>query len=478
MGTISDAKPIGRGILTKTTWGVVVGVLILALLKQADLFAELTPLFLSQALGLLGVSSEANAGTLIVAGREVPWSSECSGFNAALLLMSVTLWVNRRSGLSLGLGLRLGGVLLSAFILNIGRVLTILAYRGLRHPVEESPELHMLIGFLWMLPVLPWLVPKADRSSDRQHGWIEMLTLCVVFALLCPMLEGPGALWVGATTLAMLSLHRGMGDEGPPGMVWILAFAVAAVMIWNTSMDSLWLPWILLNPWTLPLKRSTVFVALTLLPGTVPVFAMRFEFQLLAVAGLAYVIWIGSNRQTGASRFVQEAMEATRPSLSGGLCAGILLLAPFYGAAIPVPKLEQAPLPNGCMIQKIETHAYSVRLPIQRESLQIFWFTGSGSDRHHSLVVCMKYRGVDLEPKDREETLWTDGTLWYREYYLCDSKLLATYSEYLAATLIPKSDKGVHVIMTSPRTETPRETFLAETDDLATRLVRDHWRRP
>ena len=48
-------------------------------------------------------------------------------------------------------------------------------------------------------------------------------------------------------------------------------------------------------------------------------------------------------------------------------------------------------------------------LPGQPDNIGPFWYLPSGSQRHHTLKVCMKHRGIELRPASENSTVMTDG---------------------------------------------------------------------
>ena len=99
------------------------------------------------------------------------------------------------------------------------------------------------------------------------------------------------------------------------------------------------------------------------------------------------------------------------------------------------------------------------------------WYEAFGDGRHHTLKVCMRYRGIELHAASTAPEIMTDGTTWYSQFFIQQGRLIPSYTEYLAATSFPLSTPGTHIIMTAANESWSQERFAREVSKLATRLT-------
>jgi len=102
--------------------------------------------------------------------------------------------------------------------------------------------------------------------------------------------------------------------------------------------------------------------------------------------------------------------------------------------------------------------------------VNLAWYEPSRDGRHHTLEVCLRYRGVTLLPTTHGAVM-TDGKSWLREYFLLGDELVLDYRTYLRRTLLPFSRAGVHVIAVGPRAGMSAEAFAAESEVVMRQLV-------
>ena len=87
--------------------------------------------------------------------------------------------------------------------------------------------------------------------------------------------------------------------------------------------------------------------------------------------------------------------------------------------------------------------------------------------------MCLKYRGIELTEVEGSPLVLTDGTHWFREFFLQDGHLLPDYPAYVRSTFIPWSDPGVHLIFVSAKeAQTPAE-FSAACEALARKFYEE-----
>ena len=126
--------------------------------------------------------------------------------------------------------------------------------------------------------------------------------------------------------------------------------------------------------------------------------------------------------------------------------------------------------PLGVMAREIDSNSYHIRLLGQPPDVDLTWYGPYGEGRHHTLKVCMRYRGVFLRPSDESPAVMSDGHRWMREFFLQGSNLLLSYPEYLRRTFSPFSPPGIHIIATAPQESMTAESFAEVSERLAWQL--------
>ncbi|MCF7734425.1 MAG: archaeosortase/exosortase family protein, partial [Akkermansiaceae bacterium] len=166
---------------------LVAGGLIFALLQVArttDVLSWLTRPAAAAVLAIFG-SGAADHGSHLVIGRlQVPWTRDCAGFDVLLVLWGLILWTSRHDPVSWRFWLRLAAAIPAAVVANIARVLTIVVWRQAFYPAVESPQMHYFMGFLWLLPLLAFFVPRGGRPS-LQYA-VETGLLAAALSLAAP----------------------------------------------------------------------------------------------------------------------------------------------------------------------------------------------------------------------------------------------------------------------------------------------------
>ena len=447
---------------------------IFALLQLANLTELLSslsrPLVTETAL-LFGINA-VNRGTDIVLGSIVlPWTQDCSGVNTLIILWGVTLWANRHKSPNLTLVLRLIMCLPAALVANMLRIFTLAAYRYIFYPAWESEELHYFVGFLWLLPFLFLFIDDFRRMSRSR--WIEIIHLSLVLALIAPIIFAPGGSLVALASLFFLAHtqtnHAIAGKTSIAYLVWI----GAAFMIALSSMESLWIPWLLLCPRLVPWRIVFSWTGLIILSGTIPVLAMHSEWQLVVGVALAYrtVLIIRSGQEKPSTR--KTEIHGTELSL-----LALLGLAPFsLSAIISLAHPVEIP-PAGLMTRQITMNSYQVNLTGQPADIRMYWYGAYGDGRHHSLASCMRFRGVELEAVPEQPDVMTGGGMLMKDFYIHDGKLLDTYSDYLLASFSPFSAPGVHIILDAPVNSMSATYFSNKSTQLAKRIYTSYKKAP
>lgn len=122
------------------------------------------------------------------------------------------------------------------------------------------------------------------------------------------------------------------------------------------------------------------------------------------------------------------------------------------------------------MAREIAANTFELRLVGQPGNVDLVWYGPSGDGRHHTLPVCMLYRGITLKPSDTEPSVLTDGKVWMREFFLQRGSLMDDYPAYVRNTFLPWSTAGVHVIASASTDSQSAEAFANSTVQLATQL--------
>jgi exosortase/archaeosortase family protein len=417
----------------------------------------------------LGVGAEDQQGYLVVGRLQVPWTRDCAGLNVLTLLWAVTLWVNRREQHASRYLLRLVLAVPVAFAANVGRILTLIGYRHLLFPNVESPQLHYFMGFLWLLPFVGLFVPRQGR--DRGTYWLETLYLVASLSLLAPVVASPGGSVVALCAVVWLAQSRLVSAHPRTRLPWIIAWCAAAALIALASMESLWIPWLFLCPSFVSRKLLTSFYSPVLLLGTVPVLAMQTWAQLIIMtaAGLhGWRMWHSYGQLGSDDGETISSPSNLKPVSQLSLALGII--APFVLNSLGgLHRAEQRP-PLGVMAREIDANSYHVRLLGQPPDIDLTWYGPYGEGRHHTLKVCMRYRGVFLQPSGGPPSVLSDSQRWMREFFLQGGDLLLSYPQYLRRTFSPFSKSGIHIIATAPKESMTAESFAEVSEKLASQL--------
>jgi exosortase/archaeosortase family protein len=392
-------------------WQVFVVAAIVTLIQLAgwvEPLAELPRSAIVDGLGWLGFEARSVGQVLEVEHLRIPWTRDCAGLSMLAVTWGAVLWLYRHAALSRrALAWSLAAVP-AAFAANLARVGTVVAYRAAFYPAVESAALHYLIGMLWLLPFLLLAAPRDQRPGLIR---LELLHIVAVLALVAPHAAGPGGLVVtAAAVLAAAGWQPGSRHSWLTWLVWAAAGAGLAVV----NIESLWLPWLLMSP------------------------------AVTAAAGYR--------------------------SPLGWTLAIVAVSAPF---AVSVGAGQSGPTggpPAQVMARRTDPFTYSIRLVGQSPELEVAWVEAQGNQRHHTLPICMQYRGIALQDTAVAGVM-TDGGQWLREFFLRDGQLIDTYRSYALSTLLPGTEPGVHIIIAAPRRNLGAEAFAVQASSVARRLV-------
>jgi exosortase/archaeosortase family protein len=440
---------------------VLIGTAIFAILQfapAADILSFLARPIISAILAIVGFPV-VNEGQTFRIGSSliIPWSSDCAGVNSLTLLVVFLMWSWRNQSWNATFWLQAALLVPLALIANVARVLTIIAWRGVFFPAVEGMQLHYLISFLWLLPAIAILSPPV---ANKRFSWpsMEIFYFGIVLAWISPLTDTPGGMLVALATLMFLIQSRKISNVP----AWLIAgWMVIAFGIATMAMDSLWLPWLLICPWFSPIKGHAS--KLLLLPATVTVFAVNPWLQ-----GFTALVLIWQLRKFTAKNQVPEV----KTSGSTPLIISGLLCLPFLVGDIsrPEPGLESFVFPTGVNITPISANSWV--LNTSDSTTGAFWFDAQGGGRHHTLVVCMRYRGMNLTPVPGEPGIWTDAEqrFWLREFFLVDGDF-HSYLEYLKKTFYPFAPVGSHLIVFAPKDRISISDFAKQSLDFPRKLV-------
>jgi exosortase/archaeosortase family protein len=430
-----DQKNQTRSTLVRT---VIAGIVVFALMhttKTVDVLSWLTRPAVASVIALFGGEASSGGSDLIVGRLRIPWSRDCAGFDVLLVLWGLILWTSRHDSVSKRFWLRMVLAIPASCLANIARVLTIIGWRQAFYPAVESPQTHYFIGFLWLLPLLVFFVPRGNRRFSFYA--VETSTLAAALSLVAPQASAPGGVLVTICALLLLSGQQWRPLSTRLDYAMALAWFAAAIFITGAAMESLWLPWLLICPWCMP-RRWLLRPTLLLFFGTIPLFAIKFPW--LAIPGIVAALWMLLREHPAHD-------DPNRPlSWKASVSLLLMLFVPFMASTLgPAFRSESFP-PPGVMYQTVDVGSYRLRYMGQSPEVSLTWHAPSGSGRHHTLAVCLLYRGSKIHHEATCPGVQTDGKVWLAEAFLMPDGGLYHYDDYLRETLLPFTSAGVHLI--------------------------------
>ncbi len=444
------------------SWRLFIPVVAVALLAQLtaaqDFFGALTKPIVLVLLRAFGLPASEASGMLTVGELEVPWSRDCAGLNLLIVLLAVTVWMQRHRQLDLGFWLRVAAAIPSALAANVARVLTVVAYRAWFFPSVESPQLHYFIGLAWLVPFAMVLVPVDTRG--RLVTSFELMHVAAALALVAPMADAPGGLALTLAAVLTLAHCRLPAKITPVRWMATAGWVLAALVIILAGIESFWLPWLLVCP--LLIMRSWILslTGIILLAGSQPMFQLLPFGEVVTWIGLALAGWKLLKAPHSLS-FAAGSTKPARPVRFAIPFAAASFCLPFLGSTLVTPERVDLQPPAGATTREIPGDGYQVHLAGQHKNMGLFWYLPSGSQRHHTLKVCMKYRGIELQPVATEPRVMTDGEVWMREFFLLPQGLLTSHADYVWATLKPGKTSGIHLIAVASCSDMTEAEFAA-----------------
>lgn len=427
---------------------IAVGVVLFLLywLQAADVLSTVTTTLVSMVLGLSGIPTQVTENGLYLGDLIVPWTKDCSGFEMLAVVWALIFWNHRSQPLHLSTLLRLLLALPAALAANVLRVLAIIGWRN--HLGTESLELHALIGFVCLLPLILAFRPQR-RSEQPPLTLMESTHFAAALALLAPMTQAPGGLLVSACALIFLALPQRDGegqDSKLRGTPSLLLWVLAGLFIAFSSMESLWLGWILLCP-RVPTRQFPALSLLSLIAGTSPLIALSFPW--IALPGLIHGLYALIRPVHGATSSLGRVSSLPLNRAVANAMVGVAFFLPFVAPAL-FPRAAHCLPPNGIMVGDLGRQSYALKLVGQPPEIALTWHGSGSGGRHHHLGVCLSYRGVSLRATDTECVERTSTDQWVRECFFVQDSQALSYTDYLRATFWPLAHPGAHLIVSSP----------------------------
>lgn len=479
---------------------VVAGAVHLA--QSRDAVVDFTRPLVLGTLRWLGIAAADGGEELRVGKLLVPWTRDCAGINLLLILLALAVWVNRREARAWRFWLCLAAMVPAAAAANVLRVLTLLGYRTLAYPGVESPQTHYFIGFVWLVPFVTLITPRDGRRTGVRL--METLHAAAVVALLAPLAGTPNALLLTLAAVAGLAQCR-VAETLSRARAWLLAAWVAAgAGIALVGMESFWLPWLLLCPLVAQERWILSVPGLACVACTHSVLVMQPWSWAVAAAGLAWGWYFGEralgeesalggeNRSyttytaytTDDGRSERAAGDADAEAAAEAAAAAPLVNAGRWGwvaqgvffACLTLPFLASTVLalgrtgwapPPGMEARCLSPDCFEVRLRGQPAQIGLACYSSASRDRHHTLAVCLKYRGVEMQEAADCAAVMTDGKNWFREFFMQEGRMLPDYPAYVRSTFYPWRDPGVHLIFVCPCQAQSATDFNAACENLA-----------
>ncbi len=435
------------------------------LTHSRDLLVDYTRPVVMAALRLLGIDALDRGETMAVGHLHVPWTRDCAGINLLLILLALAVWVNRQEQNHGRFFLRVLSMIPAALVANVLRVLTLIAYRTLAYPGVESPQTHYFIGFIWLVPFVAFITPRDHRP--KSSSIIETLHAAAVVSLLAPMSGTPNADLI--TLAAVICLAQCRVVEASRSMISLwLACGIGIAIV---SMESSWLPWLLLCPMLVDFRRFSLFHGIAVI-CTHSLIAMQPWAWWFAGAGAIVVACLsrGENAFSPLAKISQQNKVDQRASVLPLGKQGMFFIAlvlPFIASTLLSLGRQAWTPPAFIESRPIHSSGYEIRLPGQPAHIGLACYVAASRDRHHTVKVCLKYRGIEVESIHECPLVLTEGRHWFREFFFQDGQLLPDYASYVKSTFRPWSDPGVHLIFVClSEKQTPAE-FSAACEQLA-----------
>jgi exosortase/archaeosortase family protein len=435
-----------------------------------DVFSEVTRSLSVLLLRFCGLSASVQNGHLAVGDMLVPWARDCAGLNTLALIWAVTLWSSRAEPLSRRFWIRMGLAIPVTLVSNAARILTLIAYRSIVHPAVETPELHYFIGFFWLIPFLRFFAPRQGRPFGPYA--VETLWIASLLSMTAPLIASPGGGLAATCVVVCLARNGIQSSITALNPRFVATWAAGGVSIAVLRVESLWIPWLLACPVNGSSGSEKRGLAWWLLPGTLPVVAMQPLAQvLLWPAAALEALRLLKDRGPAFPPAVPPVSTSFRSSWAPAFLSACLFF-PFATSTFPILKETSSSPPEGVMARAISDNGHEIRLLGQSPDIDLVWYGPRRSGRHHTLSVCMKFRGVSLRTVPGTPGVLTDGKRWMREFFFLPGSPALDYGSYLLNTFIPGPSTGSHVIASAPIATMSSSYFAGTVEDTAARLHR------
>jgi exosortase/archaeosortase family protein len=456
-------------------WEIIRGLLPIALVAMLarlsvaqDVFSQISKPIVLGIISLFHVPV-ADLGDAITIGRlNIPWTEDCAGVNMLVLLLAVAIWLNRQEPFNLAHWLRVLGMFPAAVIGNVLRVFSVVAYRSAFYPEVETPQLHYFFGLFWLVPFAFLAMPKSPRHLSARL--FELIHVAAVIALLAPQTYGPGGL--GMTIAVVIGLsHCHLPEKISRGRILaLILWVLAAIFFSFANMESFWIPWMIVCPLMSDSKWlfSPAGVLLTL--ATHPLFAILPWGEVITWGVIAYVVWKKYILDQPDPPSVDPHVDWSWKERSILGAVAVLFLLPFLASTFFVGKKEMLLPPKIADSQIVPGDGFILTMPGQPKEINLVWYNPSGAHRHHTLTICLKYLGVELQQTKEDPSVFTDGKHWLREFYLQGGRLLSSHIQYVISTLVPGSSPGIHLIYVTDSQAMSAREFDDKTQRMAGQL--------
>lgn len=446
---------------------VAVVVLLAKLSVARDGFAYFSRPVVLGLINLFGGNAVDHGPNITVGRLDVPWSGDCAGLNLLILLLAVAVWMNRHEPMGKRYWLRILLMIPAAALANVLRIFMILLYREVFYPAVESPQLHYFFGLVLLVPFSLLAMPRSNRSLASRI--FELLHAASVIALLAPNAIGAEGAALTIAVVIGLSTCRLPETLTRARLISFVVWLLSAGAIAYAGMESFWLPWLLLCPlvcdprWIFSLPGALVTLASHRLVFLVP------GGEWAVWAAVAYGAWVKFGEDDSSQAQTSGTVSWSFRGKAVALFASVLFFLPFLSSTLLTGKRETWAPPAVAQVHPIPG-GLMVALPGQTDEIGIIWYDSHGTERHHKLAICLKYRGIELVPSDDVPEVFTDGTHWMKEYFLQGGKLIQNHRDYVLSTLGPGTSAGVHLILVSKKSSLSAADFSAKAEKISRRL--------
>lgn len=452
-------------------WRGLVPLIVIAVLASQDevvsAYGEICKPIALFLLGMFGLATADHGSYLSVAHLEVPWTRDCAGMNLLLVLLAVFAWMNRNLQQDIKYWLRMLAVILPAIAANVLRVITLVCYRFAFYPDVESPQLHYFFGFIWLIPFALLSVPRQSERPKKAF-WFELLHISAVIGLLAPLLSLSNH-WITAVGALFCMIHSRFAESfHKRHILAIFLWALLAIAIAWAGIESLWLPWLLVSPLTVDFKWIRSPAGMMCLATACPLFVLLPGANIIASVVFAYVIFTWYSKGEIIVSEGENRLDLRWERTLTTACAPLLFL-PFLAAILFTMSSEKVVPPDNVQRRVIDGMGYELRLEGQPENLGLIWYDAQGSDRHHTVEVCLKYRGIELKASD-VISVKTDGSHWYCEFFIVRDHLIGDHKSYVRETLGFRQNPGVHLIIIAKSDYYSAEEFAEQAKGVASKL--------